>query len=161
MGVITCTLAEFDSVVAPNRLFQAMSIDSHNFLPKVVPHFVKSVEFVEGDSTTVGCVKNINFPDEAPYRYVKTRVDEIDCTNFYLKYTSIEGDIFPDTLECAVYENKYDASSTGTHYKMVAHYHMKGDNVMDDEEIESAKQGIQMMFKAIEDHLIANPQVYA
>uniref|UniRef100_A0A803NEJ7 Uncharacterized protein n=1 Tax=Chenopodium quinoa TaxID=63459 RepID=A0A803NEJ7_CHEQI len=48
MGVITCTLAEFDSVVAPNRLFQAMSIDSHNFLPKVVPHFVKSVEFVEG-----------------------------------------------------------------------------------------------------------------
>ncbi|XP_021722279.1 major allergen Pru ar 1-like [Chenopodium quinoa] len=161
MGVITCTLADFDSVVAPSRLFNALSIDSHNFLPKVVPHFVKSVEFVEGDSTTVGCVKNINFPDEAPYRYVKTRVDEIDCNNLYLKYTSIEGDIFPDTLECAVYENKYEASGTGTHYKMVAHYHMKGDNVMDEEEIQSAKQGIQMMFKAIEDHLIANPQVYA
>ncbi|KNA08232.1 hypothetical protein SOVF_164430, partial [Spinacia oleracea] len=147
--------------VAAARLFQALSIDTHNFLPKVVPQFVKSVEFVEGDSTTVGCVKLINFPDEAPYKYVKTRVDEIDLSNLYLKYTSIEGDIFPDTLECAVYENKYEASDSGTHYKMVAHYHMKGDNVMDDEDIQSAKQGIQMMFKAVEDHLIANPQLYA
>ena len=161
MGVITCTLADFTSPVAPARLFQALSIDSHNFLPKVVPHFVKSVEFVEGDSTTVGCVKLISFPDEAPYRYVKTRVDEIDSSNFYSKYTSIEGDIFPDTLECAVYENIYEASGAGTHYKMVAHYHMKGDNVMNEEEIQSAKGGVQKMFKAVEEHLVSNPQVYA
>ncbi|KAL2945302.1 Pathogenesis-related protein STH-21 [Bienertia sinuspersici] len=161
MGVITCTLANITSSVAPTRLFQALSIDTHNFLPKVVPHFVKSVEFVEGDSTTVGCIKLINFPDEAPYKYVKTRVDEIDYNNCYLKYSSIEGDIFPDTLEFAVYENKYEPSGNGTHYNMVAHYHMKGDNSMDDEDIQAAKQGIQMMFKAVEDYLIANPQLYA
>ncbi|CAO2824364.1 unnamed protein product [Amaranthus hypochondriacus] len=161
MGVSTCTLADFTSPIGAARLFHALSIDSHNFLPKVVPHFVKSVEFVEGDSTVVGCVKIINFPDEAPYNYVKNRVDEIDSSKFYLKYTSIEGDIFPDTLESAVFENIYDSSGTGTHYKLVAHYHMKGDNSMDEEEITTAKQGIQLMFKAVEEYLIANPQLYA
>lgn len=98
---------------------------------------------------------------EAPYNYVKNRVDKIDSSKFYLKYTSIEGDIFPDTLESAVFENIYDSSGTGTHYKLVAHYHMKGDNSMDEDEITTAKQGIQLMFKAVEEYLIANPQLYA
>ena len=63
MGVITCTLADITSPVAPGRLFQALAIDNHNFMPKATPDYVKSVEFVEGDSTTVGCIKKMNFPD--------------------------------------------------------------------------------------------------
>lgn len=161
MGVTTCTLADFTSPVAPARLFQAFCIDNHNFLPKVVPHFVKSMELVEGESTAVGCVKQINFPDEAPFKYVKNRVDEIDTSKLYLKYTSIAGDVFPDIVESAVYENKYEPSGAGTHYTMVAHYHLKGDSVMKEGEVESAKEGILKMFKAVEEHLIANPQVYA
>lgn len=98
---------------------------------------------------------------EAPYKYVKNKVDEIDSSKFYIKYTSFEGDIFPDTIECAVYENKYEPSGTGTHYTMVAHYHLKGDNAMNEADVEKAKDGIQKMFKAAEEHLIANPQVYA
>ncbi|KNA07830.1 hypothetical protein SOVF_168240 [Spinacia oleracea] len=161
MGVFTYTLADITSPVAAPRLFQALAIDNHNLMPKVVPHLVKSVEFVEGDSTTVGCVKQINLPDEAPFKYVKNRVDEIDASNLYLKYTCIEGDVFPETVEYVVYEDKYEPSEAGTRCKMVAHYHLKGDNVMKDDDLVKAKEGIQKIFKAVEDHLIANPQVYA
>ncbi|KNA04940.1 hypothetical protein SOVF_195010 [Spinacia oleracea] len=161
MGVFTCTLADITSPVAASRLFQALAIDNHNFVPKAVPHFVKSVEFLQGDSTAVGCVKQINFPDEAPFKYVKNRVDEIDAGNLYLKYTCIEGDVFPDTVESAVYEDKYEQTEGGTRCKMVAHYNMKGDNVMKNEDIEKAKEGIQKMFKAVEEYLVANPTAYA
>ncbi|XP_021770793.1 pathogenesis-related protein STH-21-like [Chenopodium quinoa] len=162
MGVFTYTMAELTSPVAPARLFNAFCIDNHNLLPKVVPEFVKSIEFVKGDSTTVGCIKKISFPEGAPFKYVKDRVDEIDTTNFFIKYTSIEGDVLRDTLECAVYEHKYEPSGTGTNYKMVAHYHTKGDNqVMTDEEITMGKEHIKKIFKTVEEHLIANPQLYA
>ncbi|XP_021722272.1 pathogenesis-related protein STH-21-like [Chenopodium quinoa] len=161
MGVFTYTLADITSPVAASRLFQALALDNHNFVPKTLPHFAKSVEFIEGDSTTVGCIKQINFPDEAPFKYVKNRVDEIDSNNFYLKYTCIEGDAFPDTVEYAVYEDKYEVSEAGTRCKMVAHYHMKGDSVMKEEDLQKAKEGIHKVFKAVEEHLIANPQVYA
>ncbi|XP_057549308.1 pathogenesis-related protein STH-21-like [Amaranthus tricolor] len=161
MGVITCTLADITSPVAPGRLFQALAIDNHNFMPKATPDYVKSVEFVEGDSTTVGCIKKMNFPDAAPFKYVKNRVDEIDEANYFLKYTTIEGDMFPDTVECAVYDNKFEASADGSRCTMVAHYHMKGDNVLSEADLENAKQGIQKMFKSAEDYLIANPQLYA
>lgn len=46
----------------------------------------------------------LNDDDEflgAPFKYVKNRVDEIDCSKFYVKYTSFEGDVLRDTLECA------------------------------------------------------------
>ena len=62
MGVHTYTLAEITIPVAPKRMFQALQIDSHNFA-KHLPKFVKSIEFVQGDSTTVGCIKQINMPD--------------------------------------------------------------------------------------------------
>jgi len=42
----------------------------------------------------------------------------------------------------------------------VAHYHTKGD-VVNEEEITAAKESIKKMFKAVEDYLLANPQVYA
>nr|AII25439.1 PR10 [Halostachys caspica] len=161
MGVFTCTLADITSPVAPARLFQAFTIDNHNLMPKVVPQFVKSIDFVQGDSTAVGCVKQINFPADAPFTYVKNRVDEIDASKYYLKYTCIEGDAFPDTVEYAVYEDTFEQTETGSRCKMVAHYHLKGDSVMKEEDVAPAKEGIQKMFKAVEEHLIANPQLYA
>ncbi|KAL2945306.1 Major allergen Pru ar 1 [Bienertia sinuspersici] len=161
MGVFTCTLADITSPIAPARLFQAFAIDNHNLMPKIAPQFVKSIEFVQGDSTAVGCIKQINFPSDAPFTYVKNRVDEIDASNFYLKYTCIEGDAFPDTMEYAVYDDKYEQTEAGTRCKMVAHYHMKGDNTMKEDDVEKAKEGIKKMFKVVEEHLIANPQLYA
>ncbi|KAJ8432665.1 hypothetical protein Cgig2_002052 [Carnegiea gigantea] len=158
--VHTYTMADITSPVAPNRLFQALAVDNHNFA-KNVPEFAKNIEFVQGDSTAVGCIKQINFPEGSPFKYVKNRVDEIDFDERYIKYTSIEGDVLGNTLESAVYENKFQATGTGCHYTMVAHYHTKGDAVVNDEEIAAAKDSIQKMFKAVENYLLANPQVYA
>ena len=92
---------------------------------------------------------------------MKNRVDEIDASKYYLKYTCIEGDAFPDIVECAVYEDKYEQTEAGTQCTMVAHYHLKGDNTMKEDDVEKAKEGIQKMFKAVEEHLVANPQLYA
>ncbi|XP_010669897.2 LOW QUALITY PROTEIN: major allergen Mal d 1-like [Beta vulgaris subsp. vulgaris] len=162
MGVFTFTMGEFTSQVAPARLFQALCIDNHNLLPKVAPE-IKNVEIIQGDSTSIGCIKKINFAEGAPFKYVKNRVDEIDCSKFYVKYTSFEGDVLRDTwsVQTAVYEHKFETSSTGTHYKMLAHFHTKGDNVVTEEHVAHGKDNIMKIFKNVEEYLIANSQVYA
>ena len=69
MGVHTYTLADITTPVAPKRMFHALQIDNHNFA-KNLPQFFKSIEFVQGDSTTVGCIKQFNFPDGTLSIYV-------------------------------------------------------------------------------------------
>ncbi|KAF8392638.1 hypothetical protein HHK36_022987 [Tetracentron sinense] len=36
-------------VLAPAKMFKALILDSHTFIPKVMPQSIKSIEFVEGD----------------------------------------------------------------------------------------------------------------
>lgn len=62
MGVYTFTLIDETSPVAPARLFKALCLDNQNLIPKVLPS-IKSIEFVEGDTTAVGCVKQYNFAE--------------------------------------------------------------------------------------------------
>ena len=69
MGVHTYTLADITTPVAPKRMFQALQIDTHNFA-KNLPQFVKSIEFVQGDSTTAGSIKQINLPDGTLFVYI-------------------------------------------------------------------------------------------
>ncbi|XP_074267527.1 major strawberry allergen Fra a 1-3-like [Silene latifolia] len=161
MGVFTYTMADITSPVSPGRLFKALSTDNHNLIPKVVPYFVQSIEVLQGDPASVGCVKQINLPEGRPYTYLKNRTDEIDTSKFYIKYTTFEGDVLGDNLECAVYETTYEPAGDGTHYKVIAHYHTKGDAVKTEEEIGVGQDAVKKMFKAVEAHLIANPQLYA
>ncbi|KAL2900319.1 Pathogenesis-related protein STH-21 [Bienertia sinuspersici] len=159
MGVHTFTILEEASPIAPARLFKAMCLDNHNLIPKVVPHLVKSIDFVEGDSTVVGCVKQFNLAEGSPYTYVKGKLNEIDVDNHYVKYTNFEGDLLGDLLECVVYENKFEASGSGSQCKVVAHYHTKGDTVVTEEQVNTGFQG--MLLKAVGDYLSNNPDVYA
>ncbi|KAK9756899.1 hypothetical protein RND81_01G128500 [Saponaria officinalis] len=161
MGVFTFTMADIASPVSPARLFKALSTDNHNLMPKVVPDFVKSIECLTGNPCSVGCVKQINLPEGRPYKYLKNRIDEIDESKYYIKYTTFEGDVLGDTLECAVYETTYEAVGDGTQYKVVAHYHTKGDNVKTEDEVSIGQDAVTKMFKAVEAYLIANPDVYA
>uniref|UniRef100_A0A7C9DCS0 Bet v I/Major latex protein domain-containing protein n=1 Tax=Opuntia streptacantha TaxID=393608 RepID=A0A7C9DCS0_OPUST len=160
MSVHTYTMADIISPIAPSRLFQALSIDNHNFA-KNLPEFVKSIEFVQGDSTIVGCIKQVNLPDGSPVKYVKNRVDEIDFDKHYVKYTSFEGDVLGDALECVIYENKFEASGSGCHFTIIGHYHTKGDAVIKEEEIAEGIESIKQMFKIVDEYLLANPQLYA
>ncbi|KAK9756901.1 hypothetical protein RND81_01G128700 [Saponaria officinalis] len=161
MGVFTFTMADIASPVSPARLFKALSTDTHNLLPKVVPDFVKSIDVLHGDPSSVGCVEQINLAEGRIHKYLKNRTDEIDESKYYIKYTTFEGDVLGDTLECAVYETTYEAVGDGTQYKVVAHYHTKGDHVKTEEEVSIGQNAITKMFKAVEAYLIANPHVYA
>ncbi|KAJ8432660.1 hypothetical protein Cgig2_002047 [Carnegiea gigantea] len=160
MGVHTYTLADITSPVAPKRMFHALQIDNHNFFAKNLPQFFRSIEFVQGDSTTVGCIKQFNFPDGSPIKYMKNRMDKIDFEKHCVKYTTIEGGL-GDTFECIVYENKFETSGTGCRFTIIAHYHTKGDAGVEEQDIAYTKEAIKDKVKAVEEYLLANPQVYA
>ncbi|KAK9726398.1 hypothetical protein RND81_05G212500 [Saponaria officinalis] len=161
MGVFTYTVADYTSPIAPSRLFQALCIDTHNFLPKAVPEFVKSVDVIQGEPGSVGCITQINLPEGRPFKYAKNRVDEIDAGKFYNKYTTIEGDVLGDNKECVVYEAKFEPTGNGCHYTMVVHYHTKGDYVVKEDDIAAGKQNRKKMFNTVEEYLTANPDLYA
>ena len=88
-------------------------------------------------------------------------MDEIDFDKYYVKYTTIEGDALGDTLECIVYENKFEPSGAGCCFTVIGHYHTKGDAKVNEQNIAYAKEAIKENVKAVEDYLLANPQVYA
>ncbi|KAK9726389.1 hypothetical protein RND81_05G211600 [Saponaria officinalis] len=161
MGVSTHTMADYASSVAPARLFQGYCIDTHNFLPKSMPDYIISVDLVQGDSNSVGSIKQLNFPEGRPFKYAKNRVDEIDAGKFYCKYTTIEGGVVRDNIEKAVYETKFEPKSDGCRYTMVVHFHTEGEFVVKEEDVVAAKQNIKNMFNAAEEYLNANPQLYA
>ncbi|KAL9228229.1 hypothetical protein vseg_003834 [Gypsophila vaccaria] len=162
MGVSTHTLADYPSSVAPARLFQAFCVDAHNFLPKAVPEFVKSVDVVQGEPGTVGSIRQVNFPERGAVKYAKHKIDEIDAGKLYSKYTTIEGDVLGDAKECSVFEVKFEPTGDGyCRYTMVVHYHTKGDYVVKEEDIAAGKARVQKMFNTAEAYLAANPQLYA
>ncbi|XP_057546661.1 pathogenesis-related protein STH-21-like [Amaranthus tricolor] len=163
MGVYTFTAIDETSPIAPARLFKALCLDNHIIFPKVLPHVIKTIDFVEGDSTVVGCVKQYNFAEGIPHKYAKGKVNELDVNNCYVKFTNIEGDILGDVLECIVYEVKMETSGSGSHYKMVCHFHTKGDIVVTetDDIVKGDIQSLVMTYKAVQEYLLNNPQLCA
>ncbi|KAL8143015.1 hypothetical protein V2J09_016047 [Rumex salicifolius] len=152
---------EVTSPVAPGRLFKAMCLDSHNLLPKLVPESFKSIEFVQGDCVTVGSVKQINFAEGTPFKYVKHRIDEIDVESFYFKYTITEGDVLGDKVEYMVNEVKFVASGSGSACSFTSHIHPKEGVVLDEEKIKHAQEKMKVLYEKVEAYLVANPDVYA
>nr|ACK38253.1 pathogenesis-related protein [Tamarix hispida] len=153
---------ETESPVPPKRLFKAFCLDSHKLFPKLLPQAFESVEFVEGDHTAVGCIKQVNFPAGHEYKYAKHRIDALDEANFYIKDTTIEGDVLGDKLEYIVNEAKYEVSSSGGSVcKLTTSFHTKGDAVLEEDKVEMGFEKMHKLFKAVEEYLIANPQAYA
>ncbi|KAH9608926.1 hypothetical protein KSS87_002785 [Heliosperma pusillum] len=162
MVVFTHVMADYTSPIAASRLFQAFWVDDYIFMPKALPGFIKSVDILQGCSGTVGSLKQLNFPDGRPFKYAINRVDEIDASKFYVRYTTIEGGVLRDTLESAVYEIKLEEVEDGTtHYTMVVHFHGKEGYVIKDEDIVAGKVTIKEMFDIGQQYLIARPQLYA
>ena len=98
---------------------------------------------------------------DSPFKYMKNRMDEIDFDKYYVKYTTIEGDILGDTLECIVFENKFEQSEAGCRFTVIGHHHTMGDIKVNEDDIARTKEGIKEKVKAVEDYLLANPQVHA
>ncbi|XP_031250275.1 pathogenesis-related protein STH-2-like [Pistacia vera] len=105
----------------------------------------------------------INFPDGSYYKYVKHRIDVLDKENFVCKYTLIEGDSLGDKLESIVYEVKFEASSDngGSVCKVASEYHTKGDHEIKEEVFKASQEKAVELYKVVEAHLLANPDLYA
>ncbi|XP_010259438.1 PREDICTED: major allergen Pru ar 1-like [Nelumbo nucifera] len=159
MGVVIYT-QEFTCAIPPARMFKALILDSHNLCPKLMPQSIKSIDIL-GDGG-VGTIKQTNFTEASPYKYVKHRIDALDKENFICKNTMIEGDALGDKLTSVVYEVKFEASADGGCIcKMSSEYHTVGDAQFTEEDVKAGKEGALGMYKAVEAYLLQNPDAYA
>ncbi|MCD9639794.1 Pathoproteinsis- protein STH-2 [Datura stramonium] len=160
MGVQTYT-HESATTIPPTRLFKALVLDFDNLVPKLMSHEVKNIETVEGDGG-VGSIKQMNFVEGGPIKYLKHKIHVIDDKNLATNYSLIEGDVLGDKLESVNYDIKFEAAGDGGCVcKTTTEYHTKGDYVLKEEERNVAKNKAIDLFKAVEAYLLANPSVYA
>lgn len=92
---------------------------------------------------------------------MKTKINELDVDKYYAKYTNFEGDVLDNVLECVVYESSIESTGLGSHYKLVGHFHTKGDVVYTLEDAKMGLQSMQVSYKAVEEYLSNNPEIYA
>ncbi|XVE82206.1 hypothetical protein DITRI_Ditri15bG0128800 [Diplodiscus trichospermus] len=159
MGVIKITQT-FRSQVDASRMFKALILDSHNLGPKLMFASIKSIEFIEGEGDA-GSIKQINFTEASPFKYVKHRINELDKEKLMCKYTLIEGDALMDKLEFITYEVKFEAYGYGgCIIKMTSEYKSKEGIEIKEEDIELGKDRAIGMYEVIEAYLMAHPQAY-
>ncbi|KAI3459447.1 hypothetical protein Pfo_016110 [Paulownia fortunei] len=159
MAVTTFT-DEYTSPVPPSRIFKASIVDSHNLIPKLMPQAIKSIEIIEGDGGA-GSIKQINFAEGSPLKFVKYRVDELNEKTFSYGYTLIEGDSLVDKLEKITYDVKFEQTADGGSIsKVTSKYFTVGDFTLKEEEVKAGKERVLAMYKAVEAFLIQNPDAY-
>ncbi|OVA12925.1 Bet v I domain [Macleaya cordata] len=161
MAGCICFDEELPCPVAPHRMFHALFEDAHNLMPKIMPHAVKSVDFVSGEGGP-GSVQKVNFADGGPVKYVKNRLDSKNKDNLEIKYTVIECDAFGDKVDYITNEVKFEAApGGGCICKSKSTYHPKAGAVLNEEEIKAGKESSQGVYKFVENYLVENPHVYA
>ncbi|KAI3459568.1 hypothetical protein Pfo_016231 [Paulownia fortunei] len=147
--------------VSPKKMFKAMVTESYTVLPKIMPIAIKSIELLQGDGGA-GTIRQTNFPDGAPFPYVKHRIDALDTENCVSKYTLIEGAVLGDKLESVYYEVKFeDSSDGGCIVKIMSEYHTKGDAELKEEDIKAGKEQATGFYTVAEEYLLAHPNVCA
>ncbi|KAF9607699.1 hypothetical protein IFM89_038239 [Coptis chinensis] len=152
---------EISSPVAARILFNAGVVDGHNLGPKIMPQVIVSTEILEGDGG-VGTIKQNNFTDAMPFKYIKERIDILDKEKLEYKITVIEGGQLGKKVESASNHFTVEpASDGGCVCKVSFEYKALPGIEFTDEEIQFAKNGMTGMFKAVEAYVLANPDAYA
>ncbi|KAJ4965917.1 hypothetical protein NE237_017766 [Protea cynaroides] len=158
MGVTVFT----DEVTGPipaARIFKAI-LDSHNLLPKLIPDKVKSIE-VQGDGGP-GSIEQINLGEDAPFKFVKHRIDVLDKENFMFKYSLIEGGIIGDKIEKVVETVKFeDSPNGGSICRITSEFHTVDDFHLKEEDVKIGKEMALKVSKIVEAYLLENLNAYA
>ncbi|XP_050258777.1 major strawberry allergen Fra a 1-3-like [Quercus robur] len=129
----------------------ALILDIH-LVPKIMPQFIKSIEFVEGDGG-VCSIKKTTLAEGTSFKYLKHRIDALDADNCMCNYTLIEGDVLGDKLESISYEFKFESAGGGSVCKITSHYQTKGDYNVKEEDIKEAKDKHMEVYKIVEDRI--------
>ncbi|KAI3833469.1 hypothetical protein MKX03_027213 [Papaver bracteatum] len=136
--------------VAAHRMFHAMFLDAHNLMPKIMPHAVKSVDFVSGDGGS-GSIQQVNFCE-----------DSKDKDNFECNYTVIESDAFGDAVDHISNEIKFEVDPVGGCIcKSKSSYYPKAGAVLNEDDLKVRRERSKGLYKIVQDYLIENPVVYA
>ncbi|XLR61093.1 hypothetical protein HN51_004357 [Arachis hypogaea] len=152
---------EYTSPISPTRLFKALVVDSHNLIPKLLPQAVAGIQLIHGDGGT-GSIRQINFLEAIPFKYLKHRIDVVDKENLVCKYTMIEGDPLGEKLESIAYEVNFEATSDGGCIcKMTSKYNAIGDAEIKEEEVKEGRESSIGICRVVEAYLLKNPQIYA
>ncbi|KAL3753023.1 hypothetical protein ACJRO7_000421 [Eucalyptus globulus] len=142
MGATSFT-QELTCPIAPARIIKALIVESNTLIPKLLPQFIKSVDF------------------GSQYKTMKHKVEALNKENFTYSYSIIEGDALGTTLEKISYEMKITASPEGGSVcKRTSKYFTIGEADITEEKIKAGKEKASAMFKAIEAYLLANPDAY-
>ncbi|XP_030545650.1 major allergen Pru ar 1-like [Rhodamnia argentea] len=150
----------FRAQVAPARMFKALILDSHILSPKLMFASIKNIEFLEGDGE-VGSVKQVNFTEASPLKYMKHRMDALDKDNLSCKYTLIETEPPLEKLEYVTYEVKFEPFGfTGCICKLTSEYKAKEGIEIKEEDIEHGKDRAIGMYEVVEAYLMAHPHAY-
>ncbi|XP_073030564.1 major allergen Pru ar 1-like [Primulina eburnea] len=158
---ITTFTDKYISPIHPSRVFKASVVDSHNLIPKLMPHAISSIQIIEGDGGA-GSIKQINFAQGGNFKSLKYRVDELNEESLVYKYTLIEGEALTDKLEKITYEIKFEATEDGGSVSNVtSKYYTIGDFLLKEDEVKAGKEKVIGMYKVVEAHLLQNPNAYA
>ncbi|GAB4841085.1 hypothetical protein Ancab_021830 [Ancistrocladus abbreviatus] len=153
---------EIESPVAAGRMFKALCLDIH-LLPKLMPETIKTIEFLQGDATSAGSIRQINYAEGIRFKYSKQRIDEVDVNNCYCKQTTIEGGVLDEGYEYIVVEFKIDTKGSGSVFKINTHFHPLPGSELHEEGavVKMNRETGPMMLKTVEEYLLANPQAFA
>ncbi|OWM88130.1 major allergen Pru ar 1-like [Punica granatum] len=157
MGFIAKEL-EIASPIPPAKIFKAFVLDADELFPKIVPQAFKSVEILEGDGGP-GSIKKITFGEAEQFKHAKHRVDVLDKEKFVYHYSWIEGDALMHVFEKISYEIKVEAGHDGGSVtKITTKFFTIGDVHLNEEQLNSGKEKVIGLFKAVEDYVLANPE---
>jgi len=156
MGVITSEQEISCSLISAKRLFKCFVFDADELMPRIIPHFFKSFETVEGDGG-VGSIKLVTFTEEGR-KPAKHRIEEVDEENSVYKYSVIEGGVLGEDLESVSYVFKFESGAGGgCTVKISATYHPKSEEHSSiKEKIEKVKEATKGFINTLEAHLHAH-----
>lgn len=158
-GTVT---TEYVSQVDTKRLWNAMVKDAHNLYPKALHEFhISSVTVLRGDGG-VGTVRQLNYtPANKDFSYVKERLDLIDEENMVHKYAVIEGGSMGKKLSALNFELKFvHKEEGGCLLTWICNYETLPGSSVGEARAEEIKKLDDAMFKAIEQYLVFNPDLY-
>ncbi|XP_073148630.1 major pollen allergen Bet v 1-A-like [Henckelia pumila] len=163
MTVVVECVDELKMKVAPMRLFKALITDAHHVLPKIIPHIFKSVQILEGEGGTTGCIREISFADVIPFSHLKDNLTVVDTENLVVKINLFEGAMLGEKMESIFSEKQFMASGDGgSILKWKHHLNLKpGHTHVSEEEINGLNEFSMTFLTAAEAYLVTHPDVCA